>query len=138
MPPAVGYGSTGRLDLSHFRPIPVANLACRHERDAIVADHIIEQSLQILDPMRNASDVGVDGDCHDARVRCCFKIETIELIGAALQKLLGRKVLQCVNYDIVRLHRVGNRRDRAVRGSDVLRKIVDYPIRHIFDAVEAQ
>src|ERR1035438_5670681 len=56
------------LFLFHLVPIPVADLARSHQRDAVMADDIVEQSFQIFDAMRNTRDVGVDRDCHDPRV----------------------------------------------------------------------
>ena len=42
-----------------------------------------------------------------------------------------------IHDDIVGFHRVGNGRDGAVRRHNILREIVDHPVRQIFDAVEA-
>src|ERR1700722_2567999 len=59
------------LDISgfgHFSAVPVADLAGRHQRDAVMADDIVEQRFQIFDPMRHAGDVGVDRYRHDPRV----------------------------------------------------------------------
>ena len=67
-----------------------------------------------------------------------FEIQPVELIRAALQELLGRQMLQRMDDDVVGFDRIGNRRDGAVGRGDVLRQIVDHPIRDIFDAVEAQ
>jgi len=47
-------------------------------------------------------------------------------------------MLQGVDDDVVGLHRIGNGGDGAVRGRNILRQIVDHPVRQIFDAVEAQ
>ena len=47
-------------------------------------------------------------------------------------------MLQRVDDDIVGLYRVGNGRYGAVRRCDILRQIVDHPVRQIFDAIEAQ
>src|SRR5437660_7327063 len=80
--------SSASLFLRHLGAIPVANPACRHQRDAVMADDIIEQRFQILDPVRYAGDVGVDRDCHHPRIVGAFEIKAVELVGAALQELL--------------------------------------------------
>ena len=48
---------TGVLFPSHLGTIPIANLAGRHQRHAVVADDIVEQCLQILDAMGYARNV---------------------------------------------------------------------------------
>ncbi|OIQ63374.1 hypothetical protein GALL_550850 [mine drainage metagenome] len=103
-----------------------------------MADDIVEQRLQILDAMRDAGDVGMNGDRHDPRVGRALEVQPVELIGAALEELLGRQMLQSVDDDIVGFHRIGDCRHRAVWRRDVLRQVVDHPVRQIFDAVEAQ
>ena len=40
--------------------------------------------------------------------------------------------------DVVGLNGIGDRRDGAMSRCDILRKIVDHPVRHIFDATETQ
>src|SRR4051812_15619151 len=80
--------SAALLLLRHLGTVPVADLACRHQRDAVMADDIVEQCLQILDPVRYAGDVGMDRDRHHPRIVGAFLIEAVELIGAALQELL--------------------------------------------------
>ena len=102
-----------------------------------MAHDIVEQRFQILDAMGDAGDVGMNRDRHDSRIRCPLEVQAVELIGTALEKLLGRKVLQRVNDDVVGLYRVWNGRDGAMGRRDILRKIVDYPVRDVFDAVEA-
>ena len=47
-------------------------------------------------------------------------------------------MLQGVDDDVVGLNRIGNGSDGAVRRRDILRQIVDHPVRHIFDAIEAK
>ena len=81
------------LEFRHFASIPIADLARSHQSDSVMGDHVIEQSLKIFDAMRDTGDVGVNGDRHDPRVRCALKVQPIELIGTAPQKLLGRKML---------------------------------------------
>ena len=103
-----------------------------------MADDVVEQRLQILNAVRYAGDVGMDRDRHDPCIRSAFQVEPIELIRATLQELLGRQMLQCMDDDIVGLDRIGDRRDGPVRRGNILWQIVDYPVRHIFDAVEAQ
>ena len=49
--------ASGPDQTSTFRPIPVADFAGSHQRDAVVADDIVEQRLQIFDPMRDAGNV---------------------------------------------------------------------------------
>ena len=69
---------------------------------------------------------------------CPLKVQTVELIGTALQELLGRQMLQRMDDDVVGFDRVWYRRDGAMRRCDILGEIVDHPISHVFDAVEAQ
>ena len=47
-------------------------------------------------------------------------------------------MLQGVDDDVVGLDRIGDGGDGAVRGGDILRQVVDHPVRDIFDAVEAE
>src|SRR6267142_2008704 len=92
------------LEFRHFASIPIADLARSHQSDAVMGDDVIEQSLQIFNAMRDTGDVGVNGDRHDPRVGCALEVQPVELIGTALQKLLGRKMLQRMDDDIVGLH----------------------------------
>src|SRR5271163_713461 len=85
-----GGGSASR----HFVPIPVTDLAGCHQCNAFVADDVVQQGFKVFDAVRNTGDVGMDRDRHDPRVAFAFEIKPVKLIGAALQKLLGRKMLQ--------------------------------------------
>jgi hypothetical protein len=69
------------------------------------------------------------------RIRRALKVQPVELIGTALQKLLGGKILQRMDDNIICLHRIWNCRDCAVGRCDILGKIVDHPVRQILDAV---
>jgi hypothetical protein len=103
-----------------------------------MADDMVEQRFQIFDPVRHAGDVGMDRNRHHPCIVGAFEIEAIELVGAALQELLGWQMLKRVDDDVVGLHRIGDGGDGAVRRRDVLRQIVDHPVGDIFDAVEAE
>src|SRR6201998_2868673 len=104
------------LDISgfgHLGAVPVADLAGGHQRDTVMSDDIVEQRFQIFDAMGNTGDVGVNRDRHDPRVGFALEIQPVELIGAALEKLLGRQVLQRMDDDVVGFHRIGHGRDGA-------------------------
>src|SRR6516162_9880630 len=75
--------------LLHFPAIPIADLACGHQHYFVVADDIVEQSLQILDSMRHAGDIGMNRNRHDARIGGAFEIQPVELISTPFQELLG-------------------------------------------------
>src|ERR1700738_1604204 len=87
-------GFPSGLWFRHFGSVPVADLTCRHQRNAVMADDVVEQRFQIFDAMRDTGDVGVNRDRHDPRIVCALKVQTVKLIGAALQKLLRRQMLQ--------------------------------------------
>src|SRR6202140_2114078 len=72
-----GFRSGSRF--RHFRPVPVADLTCGHQRDAIVADDVVEQGFQIFDAVRDAGDVRMNGDRHDPGIGCALEVQPVEL-----------------------------------------------------------
>ena len=58
----------------HFCAIPVTDLACGHQRYAVMADDVVEQRFQVFDAVWHARNIGVNRDRHDPRVRCAFEI----------------------------------------------------------------
>ena len=66
-----------------------------------MAAHMIEQRLQIADPVRHTGDVGVDRDRHHPRIPGPFGIEPVELVAPALQEDVGLVALQRIDGDVV-------------------------------------
>src|SRR3954454_5101011 len=83
----------------HCGSVPIADFASGHQRHAVMAENVVEQGFQIFDAMRNACDIGMNRNSHHARIGCALEVEPVELVGTALQKLLGRKMLQRMNDD---------------------------------------
>ena len=66
-------------------------------------DDVVEQRFQIFDAVRDTRNVGMNRDRHDPRIVCALEVQAIELIGTALQKLLGGQVLQRMNDNVIGL-----------------------------------
>src|SRR3954462_3776207 len=65
-------------------PVPVEQLHPVPVHHAGLLRDVIVEGLEILDPVRLAGDVGVDGERHDLRPLRPFLIQPVELVDGAL------------------------------------------------------
>src|SRR5215468_11401042 len=125
--------SAFRLYPSSFSrgPVPLQNLFARPEENVLLLFQIGKGLLEILDSMRDATDIRMNRYGHHASAFRSFNVQRCELILGSAEKLLCFVVLKNHHWDVVQLHRIRQRNDRPMRSFDLVRLVVVDPVSDI-------
>src|SRR3954462_15537014 len=115
-------------------PVPVEDLLASPYLHAGTLQDVLEELLEVADPMRHPGDIGMYADRHDTHALLALGMQAVELVDAAAQPFLGGMVLQHHHRNVVQVHGVGHRDDRPGRGLDLARLVVEHPVGDILDA----
>src|SRR5688500_987727 len=95
--------------------VPLVDLLAGGHPHALLLPDVVVDGLEVLDPVRHAGVVGMDGQRHHARLMRALGIQAIEVIDAAAEPLVRRVMLDDHHRDVVQLDRVRHRHERPVQ-----------------------
>src|SRR5271156_5703667 len=101
--------------------------------DALVAEDVIIEPLEMADPVWHAREIGMDRDRHYARNRRALLVKAIEMVDAAPIDLIRGLRLHRADHDIVDFDAIGHGYERPLFHRQAYRLIVQAPVADIFD-----
>src|SRR5215471_6321483 len=113
--------------------VPVEDLAPRHEYHAGKLADVVEDHVIVLDTVGYASNVGMCRDSHNTRTGGALLVERIEVIPGALENFRRAVVLDDIDRDIVDLHRIGDRDERAALHVHAVGLVVVAPVADVLN-----
>ena len=96
-----------------------------------MAEDVVVQHLEILDPVRHAREIGVYRDRHHARGRLAVEVEPVELVTASGSGLDPHLPPQAVAYQIPRVaaaRKVPEERLQALLEEATLHPLIGPPV----------
>src|ERR1700691_2057227 len=104
------------------------------ESDAGLGCCVIEEGLEVLDPVRHAANVWMYRETQYLSARDAFLIKPVELVAGALQENIGMMMLHHHHRDVVQFHRIGKRHQPSVRSCDFGRLVIIDPVTDVLDS----
>src|SRR5215831_17315374 len=114
--------------------VPLENLGTVPVNDTLMAIDILVYGFEILYAMGLARDIGVDRHCHYARPGRALRMESVEVVRAALLPVGRLVMLDDHHGDVVELHRVRQGDERSLRRRNDRWLVVIHPVAHVLDA----
>src|SRR5262249_23539099 len=86
-PPGPFDAERGNRDSPGMLRVPLVNLFAGGQPHPLLLPHVVVHRLEVLDPVRDAGNIRMHGQRHDAWIPGSLRVEPIEVVFAALLPL---------------------------------------------------